>query len=82
MNEDKTYEPKKIEIEVGSNINALTIADGIIQFLGERYGHGGFCMTIVEEARMYEDVRMIGEALLNAYEAREVINEAVEKYSR
>ena len=74
MNEDKTYESKKIEIEVGSNINALTIADGIMQFLRDRYGHGGFCLTIVE------DVRMIGEALLNAYEARETINEAVEKY--
>ncbi len=39
-------------------------------------------MNIVEEVRMYEDVRMIGEALLNAYEAREAINEATEKYSR
>ena len=82
MNEEKTYEPKKIEIEVGSNINALTIADGIMQFLAERYGHGGFCMNIVEEVRMYEDVRMIGEALLNAYEARERVNEADEKYRR
>ena len=37
MNEDKTYEPKKIEIEVGNNINALTIADGIMQFLAANH---------------------------------------------
>ena len=82
MNEDKTCEPKKIKIEVGRNANALAIANGIIQSLGERYGHDGFCTTIVEEVMMYEDIRVIGEALLSAYEAHAAINEAVEKYKR
>ena len=38
MNEDKTYEPKKIEIEVGEHPTPLTIANGIILFLTEWRG--------------------------------------------
>lgn len=82
MNEEKTYEPKKIEIEVGEHTTPLTIANGIILFLTEWRRHDTFILSIQEEQQIYEDVRVIGEALLSVYKAQERVNEADEKYRR
>ena len=82
MNEDKTYEPKKIEIEVGEHITPLTIADGIILFLKDARSGDRFIMSFEEEADAYEDIRMIGEALLSVYKAYQRAIEIREKYRR
>ena len=83
MNEGKTYEPIKIEIEVGRYVDALSIADGIIHYLKDaRSGGDKFIMSFEEEADAYEDIRMIGEALLSVYEAYQRAIEVREKYRR
>lgn len=81
MNEDKTYEPKKIEIEVGRGVNPMTITDGLIRYLANLHGNE-FAMSIEDELLMYEDIRMIGEALLSVYRAYERRTEAREKYRK
>lgn len=82
MNEEKTYEPKKIEIEVGRHVDALSIADGIIHYLKDARSGDRFIMSFEEEADAYEDIRMIGEALLSVYEAYQRAIEIREKYRR
>lgn len=81
MNEDKPYEPIKIEIEVGRSANPMTITDGLIRYLVEMYGNG-FTMSIENELLMYEDIRMIGEALLSVYESHQKHEELRETYRR
>lgn len=71
MDEQKTYEPIKIEIEVGSRVNALTIADGIINYLGTWRRENPYIMSETQELDMYEGIRMIGEALLSVYKTYE-----------
>ena len=82
MNEEKTYEPMKIEIEVGRYKDALSIADGIIHWLMETRSADKFIMSIEEESDAYEDIRMIGEALLSVYKAHQRATEIREKYRR
>lgn len=82
MNEDKTYEPIKIEIEVGRYVDALSIADGIIHYLKDARSGDQFIMSFEEEADAYEDIRMIGEALLSVYKAYQRAIEIREKYRR
>ena len=82
MNEDKTYEPQKIEIEVGRYVDALSIADGIIHYLKDVRSEDRFIMSFEEEADAYEDIRMIGEALLSVYKAYQRAIEVREKYRR
>ena len=81
MNEDKPYEPIKIEIEVSRDVNPMTITDGLIHHLACMYGNE-FGVSIENELLMYEDIRMIGEALLSVYRAYERRTEAREKYRR
>lgn len=81
MNEDKPYEPIKIEIEVGRGVNPMTITDGLIHYLANLYGNG-FVMSIENELLMYEDIRMIGEALLSVYESHQKHEEFRETYRR
>ena len=82
MNEDKTYEPIKIEIEVGKYRDALSIADGIIHWLMETRSADRLIMSIEEESDAYEDIRMIGEALLSVYKSYQRAVEIREKYRR
>ena len=82
MNEDKPYEPIKIEIEVGTYVDALSIADGIIHYLKDARSGDRFIMSFEEEADAYEDIRMIGEALLSVYQAYRRAIEVREKYRR
>lgn len=70
MNENNKYEPIKIEIEVGRSVNPMTITDGLIRYLSNLYGNE-FVMSIEKEMLMYEDIRMIGEALLSVYESHQ-----------
>lgn len=79
MNEDKPYEPIRIEIEVGRGVNPMTITDGLIRYLANLYGNE-FVMSIEDELLMYEDIRMIGEALLSVYESHRKHEEFREKY--
>lgn len=65
MNEDKKYEPLKITIEVGERVTALTIADALIHYLQDERGSKYFAVEAMDSA--YEDIRMIGEALLSVY---------------
>lgn len=81
MNEDKTYEPMKIEIEVGWSVNPMTITDGLIHHLAHVYGNE-FGVSIEKEMLMYEDIRMIGEALLSVYKSYQERKEFREKYRR
>ena len=81
MNEDKPYEPIKIEIEVGRGANPMTITDGLIHYLADLYGNE-FVMSIEDELLMYEDIRMIGEALLSVYESHQKRKEFREIYRR
>lgn len=65
MNEDKKYEPLEITLRVGERINALTITDALIQYLqGER---SSTYFAVEGKDAAYEDIRMIGEALLSVY---------------
>ena len=81
MNEDKTYEPIKIEIEVGRGVNPMTITDGLIHYLANWYGNE-FVMSIEDELLMYEDIRMIGEALLSVYKSHQKHKEFREIYRK
>lgn len=81
MNEDKTYEPMKIEIEVGRDVNPLTITDGLIHHLSHIYG-SEFGVSIENELYMYEDIRMIGEALLSVYKSYQERKKIREIYHR
>lgn len=82
MNEDKPYEPIKIEIEVGRYVDALSVADGIIHYLKDARSGDRFIVSFEEEADAYEDIRMVGEALLSAYKAYQRAIEVREKYRR
>ena len=81
MDENKPYEPIKIEIEVGRSANPMTITDGLIRYLVEMYTCG-FTMDANNELLMYEDIRMIGEALLSVYESHRKHEEFREIYRR
>ena len=81
MNEDKPYKPIKIEIEVGRGANPMTITDGLIHYLTNLYGNE-FVISIENELLMYEDIRMIGEALLSVYESHQKHKEFRETYRR
>lgn len=81
MNKDIPYEPIKIEIEVGRSVNPMTITDGLIRYLANLYGNE-FAISIEDELLMYEDIRMIGEALLSVYESHQKRKEFREKYRR
>ena len=68
---DERYEPIKIEIEVGRSVNPMTITDGLIRYLArDAYGNA-FGLSIEKEIMMYEDIRVIGEALLSIYESHQ-----------
>lgn len=82
MNEDKTYEPKKIEIEVGRDVNPMTITDGLIRYLNEEAYGNHFGVSVEKEVLMYEDIRMIGEALLSVYKSYQKREELREQYYR
>lgn len=71
MNEDKTYEPIKIEIEVGRSVNPMTITDGLVRFLNQDLYGNSFGVSAEKELLMFEDIRMIGEALLSIYESHQ-----------
>ncbi len=79
--EQRTYEPIKIEIEVGRSVNPMTITDGLVRYLANLYGNE-FVMSIEKELLMYEDIRMIGEALLSVYESHQKHEEFREIYRR
>lgn len=75
MDEEKTYEPIKIEIEVGRSVNPMTITDGLVRFLNQDlYGHS-FGVSVEKELLAFEDIRMIGEALLSIYESHQKYEE-------
>ena len=78
MNEDKKYEPLKITLEVGGRPTALAIADALIDYCQHERG---FCSVEGTDAA-YEDVRMIGEALLSVYRSYKRVNEVREEYRR
>ena len=81
MDEDKPYEPIKIEIEVGRGVNPMTITDGLIRYLANWYGNT-LGMSIENELLMYEDIRMIGEALLSVYKSHQKHEEFREIYRK
>lgn len=71
MNEDKPYEPIKIEIEVGRSVNPMTITDGLVRFLNQDLYGNSFGISAEKELLAFEDIRMIGEALLSVYESHQ-----------
>ena len=83
MNENERDEYTTIKIVVGRDTNALTIANGIVQFVMEmRLGVEPFVVHEVDEARAYEDIREIGEALLGAYKTYERVRTVARKQGR
>lgn len=79
---DERYEPIKIEIEVGRGVNPMTITDGLIRYLYRDFYGDPFGVSIEKEALMYEDIRVIGEALLSIYKAHQKREEIKEIYRR
>lgn len=83
MDENNNYKPIKIEIEVGRSINPMTITDGLIRYLSQDLYGNSFCMSAENEILMYEDIRVIGEALLSIYESHQKCEEFIaERYRR
>lgn len=76
------YEPITITLEMGKHTDALSIASALAHFFLERRGKSEFCISVEDEADAYEDIRMVGEALLSAYQAYKRANEVREKYRR
>lgn len=78
---NERYEPIKIEIEVGRGVNPMTITDGLMHYLAEEaYGNCFGGVSVEKEALMYEDVRVIGEALLSVYKSYQKREAFREKY--
>lgn len=82
MDEEKTYEPIKIEIEVGRSVNPMTITDGLVRFLNQDLYGNSFGVSVEKELLAFEDIRMIGEALLSVYKAYQRAIEIREKYRK
>lgn len=79
---DERYEPIKIEIEVGRGVNPMTITDGLIHYLAEEAYGNRFGVSVEKEVLMYEDIRMIGEALLSVYRSYQKREDLRERYYR
>lgn len=75
MDEDKPYEPIKIEIEVGRSVNPMTITDGLVRFINQDLYGNSFGVSAEKELLAFEDIRMIGEALLSIYESHQKYEE-------
>ena len=80
MDEDKKYKPMKIEIEVGRGVNPMTITDGLIHYLAKEAYGDCYGVSVEKEALMYEDIRVIGEALLSVYKSYQKREAFREKY--
>lgn len=82
MNEDKPYEPMKIKIEVGRSVNPMTITDGLVRFINQDLYGNSFGVSVEKELLAFEDIRMIGEALLSIYKSHQKHEAFREKYRR
>ena len=78
MNEDKKYEPLKITLEVGGRASALAITDALIDYC--QHERGFFSVEGTNAA--FEDIRIIGEALLSVYRSYKRANKLREKLDR
>ena len=78
MNEDKKYEPIAITLEVGSRATALAITDALIDYCQRERGF----YSVEGTDAAFEDIRIIGEALLSVYRSYKRGEEMREKFGR